>query len=342
MPWYKQSGAFQRRAAVNHQLRWPFARGDGELQLLKAGKSAILGPKPPESGECRLICFLNSRESMLMQDWLAQQSQAITVEWSKSIERHYPEAAPMWKDADLHVANMRAAFFPALTCLDFESALPEAGARVLDYGSGGGWLSALLSKQRQIDTTDALDTSEYNLNVLMPGVVSKLDGVLSKINPIRGMFEPILMEDGTYDLIVASSSIHHSSNLYGALRELRRVLKPTGTLILMNELPREDYHEYQLTIIYRILKSSLNKEPSEFSASISNSGILYDATLGDRSFGVYQYSDALSSAGFQFELLDSGHALKHVTRSLKHFVCKPTDAAIRELDTSIDPKVEFG
>ena len=54
MPWYKQSGAFQRRAAVNHQLRWPFARGDGELPLLKAGKSAILGPKPPESGECRI------------------------------------------------------------------------------------------------------------------------------------------------------------------------------------------------------------------------------------------------------------------------------------------------
>ena len=54
MPWYKQSGAFQRRAAVDHQLRWPFARGDGELPLLKAGKSTILGPKPPQSGECRI------------------------------------------------------------------------------------------------------------------------------------------------------------------------------------------------------------------------------------------------------------------------------------------------
>ena len=53
MPWYKQSGAFQRRAAVNHQLRWPFARGDGELPLLKASKSAILGSKPPESGGCQ-------------------------------------------------------------------------------------------------------------------------------------------------------------------------------------------------------------------------------------------------------------------------------------------------
>jgi hypothetical protein len=40
MPWYKQSGAFQHRAAVNHQLRWPFARGDGELPLRKAGENA--------------------------------------------------------------------------------------------------------------------------------------------------------------------------------------------------------------------------------------------------------------------------------------------------------------
>jgi hypothetical protein len=46
-PWYKQSGAFQRRAAVNHQLRWPFARGDGDLPLLKPVRSAILASKRP-------------------------------------------------------------------------------------------------------------------------------------------------------------------------------------------------------------------------------------------------------------------------------------------------------
>ena len=45
MPWYKQSGAFQRRAAVNHQLRWPFARGDGDLPLPKPVRSAILASK---------------------------------------------------------------------------------------------------------------------------------------------------------------------------------------------------------------------------------------------------------------------------------------------------------
>ena len=47
MPWYKQSGAFQRRAAVNHQLRWPFARGDGDLPLPKPVRNAILASKRP-------------------------------------------------------------------------------------------------------------------------------------------------------------------------------------------------------------------------------------------------------------------------------------------------------
>jgi len=32
-----------------------FARGGGDLPLLKASKGATLAPKAPESGECRLM-----------------------------------------------------------------------------------------------------------------------------------------------------------------------------------------------------------------------------------------------------------------------------------------------
>jgi len=42
MPWYKPIDAFRRWATVNHQLRWPFARGDGGLPLPKPVRSAIL------------------------------------------------------------------------------------------------------------------------------------------------------------------------------------------------------------------------------------------------------------------------------------------------------------
>jgi len=54
MPRFKQSGAFQLWQAGNRRLRSPFARGDGELPLIKAAKGAILAAKPPESGERQL------------------------------------------------------------------------------------------------------------------------------------------------------------------------------------------------------------------------------------------------------------------------------------------------
>jgi hypothetical protein len=46
MPRYKQSATFQRGAAFNCRVRSPFARGDGELPMLKAFKGAILTLKP--------------------------------------------------------------------------------------------------------------------------------------------------------------------------------------------------------------------------------------------------------------------------------------------------------
>ena len=42
-----RKAAFQRRAAVNHQLRCPFARGDGDFPLPKPVRSAILVSKRP-------------------------------------------------------------------------------------------------------------------------------------------------------------------------------------------------------------------------------------------------------------------------------------------------------
>jgi hypothetical protein len=54
MPRYKQTGAFQRWAAVSRQLRSPSSRGDDELLLPNPPRSAILARNRWVSGECRL------------------------------------------------------------------------------------------------------------------------------------------------------------------------------------------------------------------------------------------------------------------------------------------------
>ena len=48
-PIARRRSAFQRRAAVNHQLRWPIAHDDGNLPLPKPVRSPMLASKQPGS-----------------------------------------------------------------------------------------------------------------------------------------------------------------------------------------------------------------------------------------------------------------------------------------------------
>ena len=282
-----------------------------------------------------------------MENWLPEQIKVVTETWAQAVSKHYPQYAPMWKDADLHLENIKSTFFPALAAIDLNDYLPSRDARVLEIGSGGGWLTAILSQLPQVAGIEAVDCDEYNLKTLMPAVVERLGGNETKIRAVLGLFDPILAEGAAYDLIVASSSIHHASNLFGTLREMRRVLKDDGFLLILNEMPRDDYHDYQLAIIYHILKDSLRGNSSEFSPGISNAGILYDATLGDHAYGMYQYGNALSAAGFEFQCIDTGHLPNQhnldVKATLKHFICKPRvegTQSISELHHVVDPAIE--
>jgi len=63
-PWCKQSSAFQRRATVDDQLRWPFARGDGDLPLPKPVRSAILTSKRPGIWRMSARSIANTRRRL--------------------------------------------------------------------------------------------------------------------------------------------------------------------------------------------------------------------------------------------------------------------------------------
>jgi len=54
MPQCGQCGTYHRFGTVNRRLRSPSAPGNGEFELPKSFKGAILAPKSPGSGECRI------------------------------------------------------------------------------------------------------------------------------------------------------------------------------------------------------------------------------------------------------------------------------------------------
>jgi hypothetical protein len=54
MPWYKQSGAFQRRAAVNHHFDGPLLAVTANCRCSRRAKARSSARNYPESGECRM------------------------------------------------------------------------------------------------------------------------------------------------------------------------------------------------------------------------------------------------------------------------------------------------
>ena len=115
--------------------------------------------------------------------------------------------------------------------------LLHSGTIALDLGCGSGWLSALLTREPDIEKVIACDASPTLLHDVLPQMVALMEGDLSKIERVCGRFTPLLLETGSVDLVVMSSAFHHASDLDGLLAELVRITRPRGLIVLLNEVP---------------------------------------------------------------------------------------------------------
>jgi ubiquinone/menaquinone biosynthesis C-methylase UbiE len=198
---------------------------------------------------------------------------------------------------------------------------------VLDLGCGGGWLTGYLSQKESVKTIYALDSSKHFLLEMMPKIIMLMEGRQEKIVPIEGLFSPLMFEAEALDLVVASSVLHHAENLEALLREIKRVLKKDGVLVVLNETPSSGVR-HVLSLSKAFLKIFLNASFQKYqsiSASISSSGYLYDPLLGDRDYPLWYWREAISRAGFSIiKTVDSGMPTMKTKkgRSLTHFLCR--------------------
>jgi 2-polyprenyl-3-methyl-5-hydroxy-6-metoxy-1,4-benzoquinol methylase len=179
-----------------------------------------------------------------MKSWQAEQIDLISNEWGKAISHFYPQFSYIWKTPEENMKFFKTMtyFFESVVLLDWTGLINKPNSKLLDLGCGTGWLSATLSLNPNVGSIDALDSDVRNLNDMLPGVINILGGDGSKITPIRGLFQPILQAGGYYDVIVASSAVHHSDNLIGLLKELNRVIAKDGKVILVNEIAFSNFH----------------------------------------------------------------------------------------------------
>jgi SAM-dependent methyltransferase len=90
----------------------------------------------------------------------------------------------------------------------------------------------LLSKKGKVNNVYALEFDLFSIQDLMPKVFSALDADTTKIQPTLGSYDDIKLQDNSLDFIFGMGAMHHSQNLFKTYKELYRVLKPGGRILL--------------------------------------------------------------------------------------------------------------
>jgi ubiquinone/menaquinone biosynthesis C-methylase UbiE len=105
-----------------------------------------------------------------------------------------------------------------------------APARALDLGCGAGHVSFALARAG-VPKVIAYDLSQAMLNVVEQE--GRARGYAA-IETSRGPAEQLAFDDASFDLIATRYSAHHWSSVTAAVGEMARVLKPGGTLIVID------------------------------------------------------------------------------------------------------------
>lgn len=115
----------------------------------------------------------------------------------------------------------------------FGQAAAKVGARTaLDLGCGGGHASFALA-EAGVPSVIAYDLSEEMLGAVRAEAGRRH---LAAIRTARGAAEVLPFASEAFDLVVTRFSAHHWADLRAALREMRRVARPGGAILVMDSV----------------------------------------------------------------------------------------------------------
>lgn len=106
---------------------------------------------------------------------------------------------------------------------------PFSDAVVVDLGCGAGHASFTAAKW--VKKVIAYDLSAQMLDVVAQAAVDK---GFNNIEVRQGYAESLPFEDASVDIVISRYSAHHWHDVGLALREVRRILKPGGKVVMMD------------------------------------------------------------------------------------------------------------
>lgn len=151
---------------------------------------------------------------------------------------------------------------------DITRRLVPAGAKVLDCGAGTGELSLAAS-----DNADSVLCTDLSKNMLKQAQrKAKALGADNIEFAARNIFD-LQDPDDTYDVVIAGNVLHLLTNPQGAVKEMYRVLKPGGRLLLPTFTNKNSSR--LLIGIYKKLgfDPAANYSPSEYKKMLEDCGL---------------------------------------------------------------------
>jgi ubiquinone/menaquinone biosynthesis C-methylase UbiE len=158
-----------------------------------------------------------------------------------------------------------------------------SSGRLLDIGTGSGRIPINIAKLCPNFEITAVDMSENMLAVAQKN--STANGTGNRIEFKVADAKQLPFKDNTFDLVISHVTLHHIPDPLSMLKEVKRVLKPGGG-VLIRDLKRpanhlilslyvkifgKDANEFQRKLYRDSLKASFSKK--EFQQMLADSGL---------------------------------------------------------------------
>ncbi len=134
-------------------------------------------------------------------------------------------------ESDSHFKNLLKTFRE----VSDECSLDWKNKSILSLGSGICWLESWFFKDKDFGFLNALDFSRHRIFDLAPITLAEYGIPADKVRLIHGSFLDLKLPDRSQDVVLMAQAFHHCDEPVRLLKEVDRVLKPEGLVIVLGE-----------------------------------------------------------------------------------------------------------
>jgi ubiquinone/menaquinone biosynthesis C-methylase UbiE len=131
----------------------------------------------------------------------------------------------------------------ALTSWGLKHVKIASDAAILDVGCGGGKTLSRLARRATHGKVFGIDYSPDMVHYAKE--VNKKFLFQNRVEIVEAKVEEMAFPDNSFDLVTAFETYYFWSNLLDAFQEIRRVLKPEGKLLIVNEMVKDGVYEVE-------------------------------------------------------------------------------------------------